>query len=339
MKLRTALLTCFLLFLCNTSFSQIKANDLYGSWVATKITYLTGEQLPDDNILKYTYLKYTFAAPESMYISNVYYDLGTLMLFNLKQNLIEIRINGGSVVNTVKVLTLEKDKLVIVQDSGMGLEDHTAISYTFFREKAVQNAMRLNPDDIYSVNGSDTTYKSGQKIYAKFNGPSFHDYISDELHKKGITVRSGLLLASFIVNNKGLADSLKILNSINPKYDKAFTQVFSSVRTKWKPAELNNTPVGVMMYEKMQYFTSDEVLPSYFNSKAANAAYNEKNFELALYYYDIALESKPDEVENLYHRGICKQNLGNMIGACADWKKVRELGSKIADELLAKNCR
>jgi len=46
----------------------------------------------------------------------------------------------------------------------------------------------------------------------------------------------------------------------------------------------------------------------------------------------------PFDKENLYNRGICKKMLGNLAGACEDWKKIKELGGKLADDLPAKYC-
>jgi tetratricopeptide (TPR) repeat protein len=93
------------------------------------------------------------------------------------------------------------------------------------------------------------------------------------------------------------------------------------------------------MNEELKYTTTEQSMPSYLNSQKANAAYNIRDYELALYFYDKALEDNPKEIENLYHRGICKQTLGNLKGACADWSTIKSLGNKIADELLLKYCR
>lgn len=93
------------------------------------------------------------------------------------------------------------------------------------------------------------------------------------------------------------------------------------------------------MNQSLKYLTSEQTLPLYFNSQKANTAYNNHDYELALFYYDRALEMKTDEVENLYRRGICKQILGNLKGACADSAKIQVMGSKIADELLTNYCK
>lgn len=188
------------------------------------------------------------------------------------------------------------------------------------------------------IPSTDTIFNSGQKIYSLFKGPDFSEHIGYELYKANVSVKTGSLRATFIVDANGRADSLKIIEGINPTYDKAYTKIFYAARNNWKPAMRNGKPVRVLMYQEKKYFTSDEVIPSFFNSQKANKAYLAEDYEKALYYYDLALETRPEETTDLYRRGICKQILGNISGACSDWKKVKDLKSDVADSLIAKYC-
>lgn len=336
MYYRIILLLCFL---TSTTFAQTKITDLTGSWIAGKISYLSDEELPDENLLKYTYVKYTFSLPDKINVSGIYYDRGPEHLFELQGNRLLIKSSAGYVINTLRILESTKDKLVLVSASSDGdLESPTALKYTYYPEPLIQKGTPLNPNDIFRVNGTDTIFRSGQKIYAPFQGPVYQEYISTELQKKGIKGEGGELLATFIVNASGQADSLRIIQGINPKYDKAYTKIFSAAKNKWKPAIHNGKPVSVLMDQRMKYLTFDGVMPDILNTQKASTAYNNKDYELALYYFDRALESRPEENDNLYRRGICKQMLGNMDGACSDWKKVKSLGSTIADALLIKHC-
>lgn len=333
---------CFALFITLTfpalvSFAQIKLN---GSFVATKISYLSGDDLPDDNILKYTYVKYSFKDKGQIGISSVYYENGTSFTFAITGIRLIIKSESGLVLNTMKILENSEEKLILVSSTASGsLEDPWAIKYTLFKEEFIQKHMQLSPDDIFSVKGTDTVYKSGQKIYAQFKGPSFQSYIYDFLRKKQKDVKSGELLSTFIIDSNGLPDSLRIIQGINSKYDAEYVKAFYSAKNMWQPAQYNGKTVKVLMNQSLKYLTSEQVLPSYFDSQKANAAYNTQDYELALFYYDRALEIMPDQVEHLYRRGICKQKLGNLKGACTDWAKIQFTGSKIADELLNKYCK
>lgn len=336
--MRYKILVC-LCFLSTSILAQIKTPDLYGAWVATRITYLSGDELPDENILKYTYVKYYFAAPDKLFVSGIYYDWGREGAFDVVGDRINFKTPEGYLMNTLRVLELSTNKLVIVHGSEHGLTDPWAIKYTFIREQVVQDAIPLSPSDIFSVKGADTLYQSGQKIYAQFTGPAFSDYISENMGKKKVSTKSGELLASFIVDRNGHADSLKILQGINPKYDKTYIDIFNSARKRWIPAQLNGKLVPVVMQQRMRYFTIDEAMPSYFNGNKANDAYNNKDYELALQYYNLALENRPDEKDHLYRRGVCKQKLGNLEGACADWQKLKSLGGNEANAMIEKFCK
>jgi hypothetical protein len=329
----------FLCLLSSSAMAQVKPADLYGSWVATGVSYLSGDELPDENILKYSYQKYSFVAPNKFYSSPGYQSLGREMLFSLSGDKVQFKSAEGYVMNVVRILEHEENKLVIVQASVHGHADPMAIKYTFHREEVLQNAMPLTSADIFLVNGTDTIYQSGQKVYALFKEPDFREFLSFNLYKKGISVKSGELLASFIVSKEGVADSLKILQGINPRYDKVFTYIFNSAKRNWIPAQLNGKPVPVLMQQKMKYLTSDETMPSYFNGIKADEAYRNENYELALQYYNLALETRPEDKDNLYKRGVCKQKLGNLQGACIDWQKVKALGGEQATVLLERFCK
>lgn len=237
-------------------------------------------------------------------------------------------------------MEISEDKLVLISGSQTGaLDDPKSIKYTLFNEKFIQNKMPLTPDDVFKITGSDTIYKSGQKIYAEFQGPSFQQYIYTELGKKKLEPKDVELISTLIINEKGRPDSLRILHGISAKFDTEYIKAFNSARNMWLPAKHNGRNVKVLMNLKLQYLSSAVALPSYFSSKKANDAYYREDYELALYHYDKALEVKPDDEESLYRRGICKQKLGNIKGACEDWTKVQQMGKNTANELLLKYCK
>jgi tetratricopeptide (TPR) repeat protein len=330
------LLTTLILYPALTN-AQIKLN---GTYVATKITYLSDDELPDDNVLKYSYVKYTFSNPDKLNYASVYHDLGTPFLFEVKGNLLLLKNDAGFVMNTMRIIEHTPEKLLLASASQRGdLEDPKAIKYTLHSEKLVQKSLALSPDDIFSIKETDTTYKSGQKIYAQFKGPAFQTYIYDRIRNNKKDVKSGEFDCTFIIDANGKPDSLRIIQGINPKFDAEYIKAFNSAKNMWIPAQHNGKNVKVLMNLSLQYFTSDQAIPSYFNGQKANAAYQNKDYELALFYYDKALEAKGDDTDNLYKRGICKQMLGNIKGACTDWNRIKQLGKNIADELLLKYCK
>lgn len=330
-------ITITLLFSGMVTYAQTKLN---GSYAVSNVTYLSGDQLPDGNILKHTYVKYTFHDPDQINISSTYYEKGREYSYDVHGNLLNIKSEAGSIMNTMKILEHSENKLVLISASANNdLEDPWAIKYTFYKEELMQKNMPLSPDDIFSIKGTDTTYKSGQKIYAQFNGSSFQSYIYERIRKKHMEVKSGELISTFIVDANGKADSLRIIKGINPTYDSAYIKAFLTAKSMWQPAYFNGKTVKVLMNQRLQYLTSEQTLPAYFDTRKADAAYNAQDYPLALYYYDKAIETKGDDTDNLYRRGICKQMLGNLKGACADWLKIQSLGKNTADDLLRKYCQ
>jgi tetratricopeptide (TPR) repeat protein len=246
----------------------------------------------------------------------------------------------GSIINDIRIEELGLEKLILLQKGIGGFDDPTALKYYFIPELTLQKSIQLTPDDIHSITGADTIYKGNPKIYANYKGESFYRYLISHIGGGHfMTGKSGHLAASFIVSKSGVADSLKILESFSPEYDKQYAKAFYKARKDWKPAILNGKPVSVQMFQEATYSTSAMMLPANDYSNKANDAFRLKEYDLALYYYDQALKTISYDKENLYNRGICKKMLGNLAGACEDWKKVKELGGKQADALLEKYCR
>jgi tetratricopeptide (TPR) repeat protein len=331
-----------LLFICvagRSLFAQGGTDNIYGSWVKTKLTYKNGAELPDENILKNTYVKYTFTAPDKINIAGVYFENGTPFNFEIQNNEIILKTAVGSAINTIRIVELSADKMVLLQEGYQGFDDPTALKYTFVRETAFQNLLPLNAGDIYSVTASDTIYKQNPQIYANFKRDSFQGYLYAQM---GASYHSDTignhLAASFIVSKTGVADSLKILEGMGPGFDKAFAKAFNKDKNDWKPAVLNGKYVAVQMFVELTYGTFGPAFSADQYTRKADIAFKQKDYQAALYYYDQALKSIPTDKENLYNRGFCKKMLGNLAGACEDWKKIKTLGGTQADDLLAKYC-
>lgn len=326
-----------LCMIANHLFAQSAPKNLYQSWVSCKITYKDGSPLPDDNVQKYMYMKYTFSKPDNFNLSTINYELGTTLSFEMDNKMLILKTPEGGFVNSFKIKRWE-DTLILQAAGRKGFESADALLYYFVPERMLQNALPLQPDDIFSVKGKDTVYKEGKKVHAVYTNSSF----TDDLYKgvKGsMEGRSGHLTATFLVNKKGFADSLRILEGIDADYDAHFVKSFNSTKRNWKSATLNGQPVAVQMLVQLRYYTSATILPAYLSSQKAKSAYQQQDYELALYYYDEALKSEPADKESLCQRGLCKLKLGNQAGACADWNAAKALGSTpIVDNLIQKFC-
>jgi tetratricopeptide (TPR) repeat protein len=245
-------------------------------------------------------------------------------------------------MNTYRIESL-KDTLILTQRGPKGFDDPDALTFYFVPEPIYQDGLMLHSDDIFSIRLQDTIYKQCQKIYAKYNGPSFQHYIyegiKDQISMDG---RAGHFAATFIVSEKGIADSVKILEGVDDEFNKRFIKVFNRSRKDWRPATLNGKSVSVQMMVELRYSTSATTIPSFFATQKANEAYQNKDYEVAIYFYDKSLQTTPTDKENLYRRGMCKFQLGNKDAACEDWNKAKAIGmgNNIAiDAVLEKYCK
>jgi tetratricopeptide (TPR) repeat protein len=329
----------FSIFISFASFAQHNKK-LYNTWVKDKITYLDGSLLPEDNLLKDVYLKYTFSYPDKINLSLSYQDRGAERSFVINDEYLLIKTPEGGLMNTLKIQEI-KDTLILIQGGASGFDDPMALKYYFVPEHIYQQSIPLKVDDIHSIIGNDTTYKESPKIYARYDGTSFlTDIYSGIREKINMTGKTIHFMAIYTVFKSGVADSLKIIQGIDEQFDKRFVKIFNQLKKDWKPAIYNNRAVNVQMRIDLQYSTSQIVLPSYLAGQKGNDAYNAKEYDVALYYYEQALKSNPLDQDVLYKSGMCKMLLGNRSGACEDWNKAKLLsGNAPIDKVLEKYCK
>jgi hypothetical protein len=335
-----SLFTLLLILIALKSSAQDNIDKLYNTWVVSKITFVDGSQLQEDNLLKYVYLKYSFRRPDKANLTNTFSDKGDDRFFELSNGYLRIKSEQGGLLNMLKVERLS-DTLILVQHGRQGFDDPSGIKYYFVPETVYQNSISLKNKDIHSIISGDTTFEESPKIYASFKDASFqrrmYNGISDRISMDG---RSGHFLAVFTVYKSGIPDSLKIIEGIDKEFDERFIKVFNQAKKDWHPAILNGKPVNVQMKIELRYSMSGGVISAYFASQKAVDAYNAKQYDIALYYYDEALKETPNDKEFLYRRGMCKMLLGNKAGACEDWNKAKDLGSTTTiDAVLEKYCK
>lgn len=66
----------------------------------------------------------------------------------------------------------------------------------------------------------------------------------------------------------------------------------------------------------------------------ANANFNLKKAEEALTDYNKSIEIKPDYADAYYNRGLCKNYLGDKMGACKDWDLAASFGKPNVSDML-----
>jgi hypothetical protein len=335
-KLKLFIQVC-LLSVSVCASAQIKSSDIIGQWVITKINFKDGAELPDENLLKYTFVKYTFAESNKMYSTTKAENRGLLTYYQLKKDQLIINNASGLILNNFLINKRGTDTLVILRKGPKGFADPDAMLYTFVREEIVHRSLSNSLKGDYTMSGSDTVYNQSPALYARFNlSEGFESYVMDEIKEQAGEQGTALFKVSFIVDRNGVADSIKVLKGIWQAYDEMYLNVFKKVKNKWKPALLNGKPVAVRMFVEARYVASAMIQPSNVYTKQGDDFYNNGQFDIAIQYFDAALKNYPDNESNLYKRGICKLRLNDTQGALMDFKSVKEMrGNLKLDSLIA----
>lgn len=336
--MKNILFITFIFFIC--TWTKLEAQEIYGDWIKTNITYLNGTELPDGNALKYQFLRYSFEKQNRLFMSVEFDDKGTALTFDRNSNLLQIKNSYGFIINGFQIEKISNNELVLIQKGKNGFNEENCLKYNFVNEKAYQNQLTLTTFDVLYINENDTIYKASEKIHPKFLGDkSFYDFCSEKIpEKSAVMSTNSLFVSTFIVTKDGEISDIQILENINNRFERQFLKALDKSKKLWIPAEVNGKKVDVQMSMEFKFISSNKFLPMYdFSKKGKTALYN-KEFSKALRYFELALEKSPDNIEIIYQKAICEMNLGNKEAACKNLEKVKASGEMNVDELIMKNC-
>ena len=336
MTLRKTTWIIILIFFC----IQTNAQELFGDWIKTRVTYFDDTELPNNNVIKFQYLRYTFEKNNKLFMSFAFDSKGTLYNFETKAQIFNIKNSYGYIINSFMISKHSNEELILVQKGDNGFTGNDCLKYHFIREKDFQNQLAIKSSDILLISKNDTVYKATEKICAKFLGDkSFYDFCTENIQESEVVMATNnLFLATFIVRKNGIIDSIQVLESINKKFEKQFRKALKKSKQLWFAGELNGNKVDVQMKILFRFISSDKFLPKYdYYQKGKNAMKNSE-FTKALAYFDLALEKEPSDYESLYYKAICEMNLGNKDAACEDLEKVKIFEKMQVNELIEKNC-
>lgn len=330
-----------LLLAASHTKAQINPQLLYNTWIKVKATYNNDKPIEYINIVKYSYVKYIFTNSGHNGINVGYTALSANNQFLINDSLITVTTPSGYPLNKFKIVKLSADELVIIQDDGSGFDKPDAWKFYLIPEKKFQNTHRFQPDEFSVMANGDTLYNVSQYVYPKFGVDNDFQYEAQKNISASVSMDSqeGHFLATFIVTKNGTVDSLKILNGINPDFDKAFLRFFTKNLSNWKPATLAGKPVNVKNKITFNYTTSDKMIPIERARANAVQALQQRNFEIALHYYEEILTYTPDDYETLYKATLCKLALGRTDGTCEALAKVNGSTIMMVDELISLVCR
>jgi len=181
------------------------------------------------------------------------------------------------------------------------------------------------------------------KIVNKEKAASIYDYMGAKLQypkEAERRWREGTIVIHFTVLPNGELDDFQVINSVSSDIDREVIRVLQSSDGMWKPGENNGTPVAmekeVAITFQMEYSNHLRIAQKLF--KRGNKKLLKNKPERALKLFDRAYVYQPYSEPLLFARSVTRLSVGDKVGACEDWNRLKSLGSNLADEYLMQHC-
>ena len=172
---------------------------------------------------------------------------------------------------------------------------------------------------------------------------SLYDYLGAKLQypeKSENRLIEGTEIIQFTVLTNGELDDFEIINSVSSDIDREVIKVLKSTDGMWRPGYNNTTPVAMVkeiaITFKMEY--SDHLKIATRLYKRGNKKLLKDKTPKALKLFCRALVYQPYSEPLLFTRGLTRYRVGNTMGACEDWNRLKSLGSNLADGYLRQHC-
>ncbi|UOQ95945.1 energy transducer TonB [Hymenobacter sp. 5317J-9] len=328
---------CFILLLAfvsgTTTRGQTTQQLLLGAWVKTHLEAKSGAELPITLRSKQAYLRFSFYKKGKGFKSADFRDKGFAMTYAVK---------GKSLlfgINTYVIEAIDSVRLVLLEEARVGFEE-PAIRYTFMREQLYQNNLPAERETAIYRRGR-LVYKESEKIKPELlANSSFDEFLRTNMPVFQETSKdNGFFVASFVVLPSGKLDTIQIHKGRNPVFDRQFVKAVQKTDGLWQPAVLDGQAVAVEKEFRFRYFTFASMMD--YDSKYNMGVKLQKQGEYAaaIVYLSACVQLNPYDIEAYYHRAICYKESSQLQNACTDWQHVKALGSRDADEWLAKFCK
>ena len=305
---------------------------LLGSWVKVGSWLYSGEEMPDEHLLKSGYLRYDFRPGGKLFRAAKATDDGIPEDYTVNNNTLKAS------VMRYEIKFLSADSLVLVEYGRLGPEPNSAC-FSFIREDAYAARLPI-ANSIMTIRGADTLFKQSAKVRAKFYGDEqFELFLQKRIKEfEKAQGQSKSFVATFIIGADGRIDSAAIQEGINKKFDKQFLEALAKSEEYWQPATYNGKTVPVL-YTQTFHFSPDILNDFLWTFRSGVKAMNKGEFGKAIELFTSCINNNPEDEGAFINRGICYYGLGEDEKACADWKAVQSMGRQSTDALLAKYCR
>ena len=205
-----------------------------------------------------------------------------------------------------------------------------------------------NQDFMKAINEKTGSYWSNMSILAHEIGHHINGHTIDAILYINELVEEETLAASrkmeleadefagFVLGKLGatLSEATKAISLVSSDDDDSYsTHPSKSKRIDAIKKGYNNALKNVVSYKNTTIKTAEE----YFYSGYKKA--EKKDYYSAINDYTNAIKIKPNFPQAYINRGISKENLGDINGACIDWKKAVSLGNNLAKKWILSQCK
>jgi len=157
----------------------------------------------------------------------------------------------------------------------------------------------------------------------------------DLVSKSGI---EGSVVVQFKILPTGNLSDFLVINSVCPKYDNAVIRALEATNGAWNPGTKYGHPVA--MEKEVTFIFMFEGIGMYITAQSyanrADELSKEGKYNKAIKLYNKAIVLCPNHPPTLYQRGFARHKSGDQKGALQDFERIADLGSHLADPMLAK---
>lgn len=153
--------------------------------------------------------------------------------------------------------------------------------------------------------------------------------IQDQIQTNDIS-EEGTVVVQFTVTPLGEVSDITVINSVSPFLDNQVTEALQNTNGMWKPGTNNDLLVSMEKEVAISFRNKDnqKFVPraQWFFKKGSKLLYKKEKPKRALKYYNYGVNLLPNSRPLLAARGLAKYELGDQLGACNDWNRVKNLG-------------
>ena len=314
----------FLLTPFTKSVAQTE-DQLYGSWVKTKMERIDGQLTSSISKRDSAYIKFTFKDNRKLFFSTIFNELGAENIYILRGNIIDVGFNK------YRIEGISAKNLTLIEYEN-GEETSNSVRIYFINEDQYLNNKSLLGNDLLNI-GNDTTYIENEKVFPLFyktETPSLDAYLLSKV--EGLSNhQETFFYATFKISSTGKISDIVIHHHVNKAYDSKMTKAIQSTQGYWINAKINQRPVNVITSTNIASLGGHPT-PKIINGKirmdytwlfypeeyrsdfiAASQLYIRGKYQEALDVFTKCAEMTRDPSSAHYEMSKCYEKLGNTL--------------------------